>query len=179
MRRHSSSVTASQMKEATTMAKTGFLAAALLVFSLFISSPVAADDFKPETIIALERSAIERWGKGDPQGFLETYAPDVSYFDPAQEHRVDGLGAMKDLLTPITGKIKIDRYEMINPKVQRRGDIAVLSYQIINHVTRSGGQQVTVRWNSTTVYARTQGRWKIIHSHFSYTKPELKQERPE
>ena len=85
---------------------------------------------------------------------------------------------MKDLLTPITGKIKIDSYEMNNPKVQRRGDIAVLSYQVVDHVTRPGGQQVTVRWNSTAVYERTRESWKIIHSHFSYTKPELRQERP-
>jgi ketosteroid isomerase-like protein len=155
------------------MVKPNFVAATLVVFALFTARATAAD-FKPETIIALERSAIDHWGKGDPQGFLETYAPDVSYFDPAQEHRVDGIGAMKDLLTPITGKIKIDRYEMINPKVQRRGDIAVLSYQIINHVTRPGGQQVIVRWNSTTVYERSHGSWKIIHSHFSYTRPELK-----
>jgi uncharacterized protein (TIGR02246 family) len=160
------------------MYKAGFVASPLLL-ALFTAPTAAADDFKPEAIIALERSAIDRWGKGDPQGFLETYAPDVSYFAPAQEHRVDGLVAMKDLLVPITGKIKVDSYEMINPKVQRRGDIAVLSYQVVNHVTRPSGQTVTVRWNSTAVYERIQGRWKIIHSHFSYTKPDLKQEGPE
>jgi len=159
------------------MDKAGLVVSAL-VLALSAAPTGAADDYKPETIIALERSALDRWGKGDPQGFLEAYAPDVSYFDPSQEHRVDGLAAMKDLLTPITGKIKIDSYEMNNPKVQRRGDIAVLSYQVVNHVTRPGGQQVTVRWNSTAVYERTRESWKIIHSHFSYTKPELRQERP-
>src|SRR5262245_25761848 len=167
------------MEDTTTMLRTGLVAAPLLLLALFTAPAVAADDVKPETIIALERSALDRWGKGDPQGFLETYARDVSYFDPSQEHRVDGLGAMKDLLTPITGKIKIDSYEMLNPKVQRRGDVAVLSYQVVNHVTRPGGQPVTVRWNSTAVYERVQGRWKIIHSHFSYTKPDLKQQSPE
>ena len=159
------------------MDKAGLVVSAL-VLALSAAPTGAPDDYKPETIIALERSALDRWGKGDPQGFLEAYAPDVSYFDPSQEHRVDGLAAMKDLLTPITGKIKIDSYEMNNPKVQRRGDIAVLSYQVVNHVTRPGGQQVTVRWNSTAVYERTRESWKIIHSHFSYTKPELRQERP-
>jgi uncharacterized protein (TIGR02246 family) len=161
------------------MLKPSLVAATLVVFALFTAPPTAADDFKPETIIALERSAIDRWGKGDPQGFLETYAPDVSYFAPSEEHRVDGLAAMRDLLIPITGKVKIDKYEMVNPRVQRRGDIAVLSYQVVSHLTRPGGQSVTVRWNSTAVYERIQGHWKIIHSHFSYTKPDLKQERPE
>src|SRR4030095_3171931 len=161
------------------MPKPNLVGGTLVLIALLTAPCTAADDFKPETIMALERAAIDRWGKADPQGFLETYATDVSYFDPSEEHRVDGLAAMRDRLIPITGKVKIDKYEMLNPRVQRRGDIAVLSYQVVNHVTRPGGQQVTVRWNSTAVYERIQGHWKIIHSHFSYTKPDLKQERRE
>jgi len=71
------------------MTKANLVAAPLLVWALF-TPPAVAADFKPETIIALERSALDRWGKDDPQGFLETYAPDVTYFDPGSERRVDG-----------------------------------------------------------------------------------------
>lgn len=63
------------------MTRANLVAAPLLVWALF-TSPAGAADFKPETIIALERAALDRWGKGDPKGFLETYAPDVTYFDP-------------------------------------------------------------------------------------------------
>ena len=153
------------------MTKTNLVAAPLLVWALF-TSPAVAADFKPETIIALERAALDRWGKGDPQGFLETYAPDVTYFDPGSERRVDGLAAMKELLIPRTGKIKIDSYEMLTPTVQRFGDVAILTYNVVNH---RNGDSVIVRWNSTAVYARRQGKWKTVHSHWSYTKPELKQ----
>src|SRR5437773_2696424 len=112
------------------MRKTDLLA--LSLFTLAIAASCAgAEKFKSETIIALERAAIDRYGNGDPQGFLETYAPDVTYFDPQQKVRVDGLGAMKELLVPITGKIKIERYEMIGPTVQHRGDVAVLSYNLV------------------------------------------------
>ena len=41
-------------------------------------------------IIALESAALERWGNGDPLGFLEICAPDVVYFDPNLESRIDG-----------------------------------------------------------------------------------------
>jgi len=34
-----------------------------------------------DTIIATERAALDRWGKGDPSCFLEICAPDVVYFD--------------------------------------------------------------------------------------------------
>ncbi len=148
---------------------------ALPLFTVAIAASWAgAENFKPETIIALERAALDRWGKGDPQGYLATYAPDVTYFDPEQQGRVDGLGAMKELYGPLTGKIKIDHYEMIGPKVQHRGDVAVLSYNLVSYAKRPNGGSVIVRWNSTEVYGRIQGKWKIIHSHWSYTKPELK-----
>lgn len=133
-----------------------------------------ADDFRPEAIIALERAALDRWGNGDPQGYLETYAPDITYFAPGGESRVDGLGAMKKLLIPITGKIKVDHYEMVAPKVQHMGDVAVLSYNLVSHAKRPNGA-VVVYWNSTAVYGRVGGKWKIIHSHWSFTKPETKE----
>ena len=119
---------------------------ALLILSLFavaIAASCAGDsrDFQPETIIALERAALDRWRNGDPQGYLETFAPDVTYFDQTQERRVDGLGAMKELLIPITGKLKIDHYEMIGPKVQRHGDVAVLSYNLVSYGKRPNGER--------------------------------------
>lgn len=143
--------------------------AAVLTFAGFHLSDVSTR--QPETIIALERGALDRWGKGDPQGYLELYAPEITYFDPTQERRVDGAAAMRKRLAPFTGKIRIDRYEMVAPKVQQRGDVAVLTYNLISHARRPTGDTVTVRWNSTAVYARSQGKWSIIHSHWSFTKP--------
>jgi uncharacterized protein (TIGR02246 family) len=125
-----------------------------------------------DQIIRMERAALDRWGKGDPQGYLEIMAPEETYFDPTQEKRVDGLDALKAVILPFTGKIKIDRYEMIDPKVQASGDIAVLTFNLISHVTPPGvTPEISVHWNTTEVYRRVDGRWKIVHSHFSYVKP--------
>ena len=127
-----------------------------------------------EKIIATERAALDRWGRGDPQGYLEIMAPDVTYFDPTREKRIDGLAAVKEYILPSTGKIRIDSYEMINPQVQRDGDVAILTFNLIDTVKRPDREEkVTVRWNSTEVYRRIDGNWKIVHSHWSYTKPEL------
>src|SRR5438309_801556 len=48
-----------------------------------------------EELVALERSALDRWIKLDPQGYLDLRAPEVTYFDPFTERRVDGLDAMR------------------------------------------------------------------------------------
>ena len=127
-----------------------------------------------DTIINLERGALDRWGKGDPQGYVELFAPEVTYFDPFAEKRIDGVAAMREMLKPITGKVKVDRYDMLNPKVQRFGDIAVLSFNLVSHARRPDGTPYTVRWNTTEVYRRVSGSWRIMHSHFSYTKPEVR-----
>jgi ketosteroid isomerase-like protein len=135
----------------------------------------STDEFKPESIIALERAALDRWGHGDPGGYLDSYAPEVTYFDPTTEKRLDGLEAMRAYYAPLAGKIKVDRYEMRNINVQHYGDVAVLSYNLFNYgVTFDGKMPPDRPWNSTKVYARTGGQWKIVHDHWSYIKPDLK-----
>ncbi len=129
-------------------------------------------------LVALERSALDRWITLDPQGYLELYAPEVTYFDPTTERRVDGLEAMQKRLAPMRSiklPFKDPRYEMIDPKVERHGDVALLTFNLINYgKLPDRPESVLARWNSTEVYSQINRKWKIIHSHWSYTKPELK-----
>ncbi len=119
----------------------------------------------PDTILALEKAALDRWGKGDPSGYLELYAPDVSYFDPAVAGRIDGLDAMQQYYAPFTGKISVDRFEYLNPHVKVNGDIAILTYNLISHGRGAeGAPAVRTRWNVTEVYEPLGGDWKIVHS---------------
>lgn len=150
----------------------------LIACGVLASCEKAPAPFDPAKIIAIEKGALDRWGKGDPQGYLETYAPEITYFDPALEKRADGIQVMKDYLAPITGKVKVDRYEMTNTKVQRLGDVAVLSYQLMSHAIMPNGSPLTIRWNSTKVYGLFDGNWKLFHDHWSFVKPELKDPLP-
>ena len=132
-----------------------------------------------EELVALERSALDRWIAFDPDGYLDLQAPEVTYFDPFTESRVDGRDAlqvrvapMKNMKPPFTDP----RYEMINPKVQRHGDVALLTFNLVNYGKLADGpERVLSRWNSTEVYSRIGGAWKIIHSHWSFIQPEVKQ----
>jgi ketosteroid isomerase-like protein len=138
----------------------------------------AADAGQADPIVALERGALDRWGRGDPGGYLDLYARDVTYFDPQREQRIDGLAAMRKALEPIRGLVKIENYEMIAPRVDRAGDVAILTYNLVSHGRAPDGKPVTVRWNSTAVYRQIERRWQIVHSHWSLTKPELKVANP-
>jgi len=132
-------------------------------------------DSQATEIIARERAALDRWGRGDPDGYLELYADDVTYFDPMQEKRLDGRAALRAMLAPIRGLVHIARYDMIDPKVQRSGDLAVLTYNLISYSKPPTGPEViAARWNSTAVFRRDSGAWRTIHVHWSFIKPDLK-----
>jgi len=116
-------------------------------------------------ILSLERAALDRWGKGDPDGYLEISASDVNYFDPFVERRLDGIGSLGDWYSLIRGKIHIDRDEIVDPHVQVVGDAAVLTFQFL-----SDGSEGSKKWNCTEVYRRDGEMWRIIHSHWSFAK---------
>ncbi len=113
-------------------------------------------------IIALERAALDRWGAGDPSGYLEISAPEVTYFDPFLQRRVDGLEALAAWYAPLRGTIRIDHYDMIEPKVQVCGDAAVLTFNLASY---SGTE--AMHWNCTEVYRHGQQGWRIVHTHWS------------
>jgi hypothetical protein len=118
-------------------------------------------------IIGIESEALRRWCDGDPSGFLEISAPDVVYFDPSLERRLDGLEALTNYYEPIRGKIKAQRFELMNPLVQVVGDAAVLTFNFVSYDAGNSAH----RWNCTEVYRRTGKAWRIIQTHWSLTKP--------
>lgn len=122
-----------------------------------------------KTIIALETKALEAWLEGNPSPYLELYSKDFTYFDPAHERRLDGWDRIKELYESMRGTVKMDKFEIINPVVQSAGTMAVLTY---NLQTNSG--DTLWKENCTEVYRlEDNNEWKIIHSHWSMTKPSI------
>jgi ketosteroid isomerase-like protein len=119
-----------------------------------------------DEIVALERAALVRWCNGDPSGFLEICAPDVVYFDPFTERRLDGLAALTRYYEAIRGKVRAERFEILNPLVQSVADLAVLTFNFASY----GGSENALRWNCTEAYRRAHGEWRIIQTHWSFTE---------
>ncbi len=66
----------------------------------------------------------------------------------------------------IRGKIHIDRFEIIEPRVQVAGDVAVLTFRF-----KSYGGAGSIDWNTNEVYQRDQAGWRIIHTHWAPHQP--------
>jgi ketosteroid isomerase-like protein len=118
-------------------------------------------------IIALEKSALEKWNQGNPSGYLEIYSKDITYFDPFQQIRLDGFDSLEKLYESLRGTVHVDRYEMLNPEVEVSPEMAVLSYNLISY----SGKEI-YKWNCSEVYQKEEdGVWRIIHNHWSFINP--------
>lgn len=120
-----------------------------------------------EHIIELETAALQAWHNGNPSPYLELYSMDFTYFDSVHEIRIDGWDKIKDLYESMRGKIKMDKFDIINPVVQYTDTMAVLTYNL-----QSFSGKTLWKENCTEVYRlEKNNEWKIIHSHWSITNP--------
>jgi ketosteroid isomerase-like protein len=121
-----------------------------------------------QAIVAQERRALEQWAKGNPLGYLDIVADDVTYFDDIGAHsRVNGIDAMRTYLTSLKGKIPPHRYEMLEPNVQVYGDVGILTQRY--HAYGAEAQPLS-RWKATAVYRRIDDQWLMVHAHWSLVK---------
>ncbi len=115
-----------------------------------------------EHVMSLERAALDRWITADPDGYLDLYARDATYFDPFREKRIDGLEELNARMAPMRGvalPFTEPRYEMINPVVQIDENTAVLTFNLVNYGKPSGSAAETIlaRWNATEAYRVIDG----------------------
>ena len=89
------------------------------------------------------------------------------------EKRIDGLPAMLKYYAPWEGKIKVERFEILNPEVVVSDGLALFTYNLVNYIKDDEGNEVKGScWNCTEVYCEESKGWKIIHSHWSFTAHE-------
>jgi ketosteroid isomerase-like protein len=117
-----------------------------------------------EDVFALERAAMERWAKGDPDGFIELLDPEVTFCDNTLSERADGLDAVRPLYEAERGKVNCT-VEFIRPKVQLAGACALVTFTLI-----ARGADGERRYHGTEVFRRRDGRWRILHGHYSLAR---------
>jgi uncharacterized protein (TIGR02246 family) len=126
-----------------------------------------------EMVLGLERSANERWNKGDCTGYFEIYSEDLTYFDPVVARVLVGRKTVEAHIRGIYKNPHIIRSEYLNPEVTVSDDcqMAVLSYNLRNFIAdEAGGEKIQAHWNSTEVYRHSGEKWRIVHSHWSFVQ---------
>ncbi len=103
----------------------------------------------------------------DIDTYRELVADDVSSFEAETPMRIDSLDfhlhymRQQKAVRPPSAQYRLD---IINPRVQLYGNVAVASYTLV--VTRSGEQGILfTTTNETRVFVREDGRWLMVHFH--------------
>jgi hypothetical protein len=137
----------------------------LAIWAAALCGTLAAADSEAEVarqLLALERQAMDGWMKGNPDSDLARSDSTIVYIHPAAEKRLEGLPALTELFDKYRGTPLFDSYEIVDPKVQVSGDVAVLTFTF---ECRNG--TVTSRYDSSEVYRHRKEGWRVIHAHWS------------
>ena len=120
-----------------------------------------------DTIVQIEKEALERWLNRDVYGYLDLFSENATYIDEGTKLKLNGLDTIKKYIEPWQGKIYVPRYEIIKPTVKLSGDFGILTYNLYNF--NEQGDTILI-WNCTELYEKIKKEWKISHSHWSIVR---------
>lgn len=115
------------------------------------------------------RSLIDDWvialKAKDMDGLMANYAPEVLLFDLMPPLQHDGAEAYRELWNKCFSMCDqtTASYEILQLKVTVSGGIA-FSHGL-HQMSTSGGHEMVMR--VTSCYRKIEGRWLVIHDHFS------------
>lgn len=136
---------------------------------LSLSAPaLAADDARVAAeIMAMTRAQWASEMAGQPAAQqMSTVADDYTEFNSDYPTRIDGK-AIALRMSEITPDTKTVFADMQNAKVQVYGDTAILSYNYAGITRAADGKIKPATAKSTRVYARSGGRWMLVHANFA------------
>jgi ketosteroid isomerase-like protein len=143
------------------------------VYNIFKGSEVSGTQGMSDLekkIVQIEKDALDKWFQGDPSAYIEIMGDEIGYFDPTMEKRSDGRVPLAKMYEAMRGRVHAEKYEMLNTRIQSTADIALLTFNLI-----AIEEGVPYRWNCTEVFGlQKDGKWKIIHSHWSQTRPTIR-----
>jgi uncharacterized protein (TIGR02246 family) len=153
------------------MSRTATLAAILPLLVLTGCTSNAPPQNADQEVIALERSALDKWSQGNTVGYIDIAADDVTWFDfnPGPQLRIEGVEAVRNLLAPLAPQIPHHTYQLLDPRVQVYGNTAILTFHWSGTTTE--GQSLP-KWKVTSVYHWKDGKWRMVHAHWSPVQAE-------
>ncbi len=135
-----------------------------------VSAQASTNQQTSDEIIAMVKA---QWAAevADPTNVAEQFkntADDYTEFNSDYSTRLEGKAQCMRLTeagSKDPGRTLVG--EMLNPKVQVYGDVAILSYNYAGVMKNKDGETKSNRAKSTRVYAKQNGKWKLVHANFA------------
>ncbi|MFI6699552.1 YybH family protein [Streptomyces sp. NPDC050509] len=122
-----------------------------------------------ETLVEFEKSIQWRWSSGDPTGYMDALAEDVTYVDPLAEYVLVGREAVREHFKRIYADAGITRQEYLNEVARPLSKDEVLLVFTFNTYQQdeTGEEKLFLSWNMSLIFRRTDGEWLMSHGHLS------------
>lgn len=131
--------------------------------SLIAQTPVPSTE---DEVIALTYKIWKAENEKDMTVRNKYISDDFTEFNPTYSTRIDGKTKNFNLNDANTmgGTSLAD--EMLNPKVQVYGNVAILTYNFAGVIKDNDGKVRSNKAKSTRVYVKMNGEWKLVHANF-------------
>lgn len=122
-----------------------------------------------ESLVEFEKSIQWQWSSGDPTGYMDALAEDVTYFDPLAEHLLVGREAVREHWKRIYADADITRQEYLNETARPISDDEVLLVFNFNTYQQDddGEEKLFLSWDMSLIFRKTDGKWLMSHGHLS------------
>ena len=124
------------------------------------------DDPVRAEIWATVRAMNDAWTRGDPDGLVRYFHPDMIAITPAVRERVEGGAACLAGWKAYAEATRILRWEELDPVIRVYGDAAVVAYYYDMSV-ETGGRTTDLRGRDMFFFVRERGRWWAVADQFS------------
>ena len=137
----------------------------LLILASDLNAQTSMNSTENE-IIALTYKIWKAENENDMATRNKYIADDYTEFNFVFSTRIDGRTKNFTLTDAYSmgGKSLAD--EMLNPKVQVYGNVAILTYNFAGITQNNDGKLVASKAKSTRVYVKMDGDWKLVHANF-------------
>lgn len=108
--------------------------------------------------------ANDKWASGDPSGFVETAANDITWMDDlAAQFPVSSKDSLKAYLENFQGMIPPHEHKLSDMIFQYYDDIVIITYRY----TGTFDGEPADPWKVTSVYKFNDGDWFSVHENWT------------
>lgn len=120
-----------------------------------------------QQILSLEEEQVDTFNRGDIDGLLSFFDPNLTGFSSTKHMRLASLGELRKTFEYYRDLGQNVSYIISDPCIEMFGDTAILSFYW--NVQFGGGKKrkSPIEGRGTHVYVRRDAGWKIVHEHFS------------
>ena len=131
-------------------------------------TPASASPDSTEDVLNVVRQFQSAGIRGDRAALAQIFDVNVTHFHPGAPYRFTGRDRLIQEFEAAS-KTQFDmRFEMVDPQVQMAGaDTAIATYYIVESWADKSGTRSSAKEKASEVYVKKDGRWQMIHSHYS------------